>query len=169
MREWRAVALSTLLSVYLLVSLEWLFFVTKPSFLSILDWPRKCLVLGISALPFLLVSLAIVGLFGVLSYVVSQRTQEIGVRMALGAETTQVQKMVVAQGIRISVVGLVVGLLGATALTRLLQGLLFGTAPLDPLTFIAMSVLLLGVGLLASYLPARKAAAVDPVESMRME
>ena len=113
--------------------------------------------------------LGAVGLFGVLSYVVSQRTQEIGVRMALGAETTQVQKMVVAQGIRISVIGLVVGLLGSAALTRLLQGLLFGTAPLDPLTFVAMSVLLLAVGLLASYLPARKAAAVDPVESMRIE
>ncbi|MFG1691231.1 ABC transporter permease [Gemmatimonadota bacterium] len=125
------------------------------------------LALGVAA--FMALILGAVGLFGVLSYVVSQRTQEIGVRMALGAETTQVQKMVVVQGIRISVIGLAVGLVGAGALTRLLQGLLFGTAPLDPLTFVAMSVLLLGVGLLASYLPARKAAAVNPVESMRIE
>ncbi len=125
------------------------------------------LALGVASLMALI--LGAVGLFGVLSYVVSQRTQEIGVRMALGAETTQVERMVVAQGIRLSVIGLGVGLVGAAALTRLLQGLLFGTAPLDPLTFIAMSVLLLGVGLLASYLPARKAAAVDPVESMRIE
>jgi ABC-type antimicrobial peptide transport system permease subunit len=125
------------------------------------------LALGVAA--FMALVLGAVGLFGVLSYVVSQRTQEIGVRMALGAETTQVQKMVVAQGIRISVIGLGVGILGAAALTRLLQGLLFETTPLDPLTFAGMSVLLLGVGLLASYLPARRAGAVDPVESMRTE
>jgi len=113
--------------------------------------------------------LAAVGLYGVLSYVVSQRTQEIGVRMALGAQAGQVLSMVVASGTRLAVLGLLLGLVGAGVLTRLLRALLYGTEPLDPLTFAGMSVVLLGVGLLASYLPARRAACIDPAESMKME
>ena len=100
---------------------------------------------------------------------VSQRTQEIGVRMALGAQAGQVQGMVVASGAKLALLGLLVGMVGAGGLTRLLQGLLFGTEPLDIMTFTGMSVVLLGVGLLASYLPARRAASVDPVTSMRAE
>ena len=125
------------------------------------------LALGIAALMALI--LGAVGLYGVLSYVVSQRTQEIGVRMALGAETAQVQSMVVASGAKLAGLGLVAGLAGAAGLTRLLQGLLYGTEPLDPLTFAGTSLVLLAVGLTASYIPARRAAAVDPVESMRAE
>jgi ABC-type antimicrobial peptide transport system permease subunit len=101
--------------------------------------------------------------------VVSQRTQEIGVRLALGAQAGQVLSMVVASGTRLAVLGLLLGLVGAGVLTRLLRALLYGTEPLDPLTFAGMSVVLLGVGLLASYLPARRAARIDPAESMKME
>lgn len=134
---------------------------------SIVRLTFTALALGIAAVMALI--LGAVGLYGVLSYVVSQRKQEIGVRMALGARARQVQGLVVASGAKLAVLGLTVGIMGAWALTRLLQGLLFGTEPLDPITFAGMSALLLAVGLLASYLPARKAASVDPVESMRME
>jgi putative ABC transport system permease protein len=134
---------------------------------SILRLTFTALSLGIAALMALI--LGAVGLYGVLSYVVSQRTQEIGVRMALGAQRGQVQGMVVASGAKLAGLGLVLGVVGAGALTRLLQGLLYGTEPLDPVTFSGMSLLLLGVGLLASWLPARRAAGVDPAASMRME
>ena len=123
--------------------------------------------LGIAAL--LALVLGAVGLYGVLSYSVAQRTQEIGVRMALGAETGQVLGMIVREGARTQVVGLAVGLVGAAALTRVLQGLLFGVEALDPLTFVATSGILFGVGLLAAWLPARRAARLDPVTSMRTE
>jgi ABC-type antimicrobial peptide transport system permease subunit len=134
---------------------------------SVVQLSFTMLALGIAAAMALL--LGAIGLYGVLSYVVGQRKQEIGVRMALGARAGQVQGMVVASGAKLAAIGLVVGLAGAGALTRLLQGLLFGTEPLDPLTFSAMSAVLLLVGLAASWLPARRAAAVDPVESMRAE
>ena len=134
---------------------------------SVVQLSFTMLALGIAALMALL--LGAIGLYGVLSYVVSQRRQEIGVRMALGAPPGTVLKMVVVSGARIAGIGLCVGLLGSIALTRLLQGLLYGTEPLDPLTFGAMSLVLFVVGLLASYLPARRAAAVDPMESLRME
>ena len=89
--------------------------------------------------------------------------------MALGAAPATVLRMIVISGARIAVIGLGVGLVGSAALTRLLQSLLYGTEPLDPVTFVAMSLILFATGLLASYLPARKAAAVDPMESLRIE
>jgi predicted permease len=113
--------------------------------------------------------LGAIGLYGVLSYVVSQRTQEIGVRLALGAEPGTVQKMVVLQGTRIASAGIVIGVAGAVGLTRFLQGLLYDTEPLDPVAFVATSALLLCVGLLASYVPARRASLVDPMKSLRMD
>jgi len=125
------------------------------------------MALGVSA--FVALILGAVGLYGVLSYLVTQRTQEIGVRIALGAEASQVRSMVVKQGTRLAVVGIVVGLLGAAGLTRLLQGMLFDVQPMDPLTFGAMAGVMILVGMLASYLPARRASAVDPVYSMRSE
>ncbi len=134
---------------------------------SIVRLTFTALALGLAS--FMALILGAVGLYGVLSYVVNQRTQEIGVRMALGAQAGQVQGMVVASGAKLALIGLVLGMAGAGGLTRLLQGLLFGTQPLDPVTFGGMSVILLGVGLLASYLPARRAATVDPVSSMRAE
>jgi putative ABC transport system permease protein len=113
--------------------------------------------------------LGAVGLYGVLSYAVSLRTREIGVRLALGAPASQVMRSVVVRGAIISGLGMIVGLAGAVGLTRLLRGLLFETAPLDLTTFVAMPLLLLIVALVASYLPARKAASVSPLEAMRGE
>ena len=125
------------------------------------------LALGVAASMALL--LGAIGLYGVLSCVVSRRTREIGVRMAIGARAGQVSRMVLASGARLVVVGLALGIAGASALTRLLQGLLFGTSPLDPVTFSGISVMLLLVGLLASWFPARRAAGIDPARAIRME
>jgi predicted permease len=112
-------------------------------------------------------ALGAVGLYGVLSYAVSLRTREIGVRLALGAAPSAVMRSVVGSGAAIAALGLVVGLLGAAALTRFLRGLLYETAPLDVGTFVAMPLVLFVVALAASYLPARRAAAVSPLEAMR--
>ncbi|HAC04890.1 MAG TPA: hypothetical protein DCF71_03355 [Gemmatimonadetes bacterium] len=95
--------------------------------------------------------------------------REIGMRLALGAEPAQVRRMVVTQGAKLASVGMLGGLIASVGLTRLLQGLLYGTEPLDPGTFAAMATVMMLVGLLASYVPARRASAVDPLESMRME
>ncbi len=113
--------------------------------------------------------LGAVGLYGVLSHLVSQRTQEIGVRMALGATARKVQQMVVGQGVQIVVIGAVVGLLAALASTRVLASLLFGVEAIDPLLFAAMALFLVTVGLVASWVPARRASLVDPIEAMRGE
>jgi putative ABC transport system permease protein len=123
------------------------------------------LTLGITSL--LALILGAVGLYGVLSYVVAQRTREIGVRMALGAKAEQVRLMVVAQGARVVGAGVVLGIVAALASTRTLGSLLFGVAPLHAPTFAFMSLSMVLVGLLASYLPARKASNVDPIESLR--
>ncbi len=110
-----------------------------------------------------------VGLYGVLSYLVAQRTREIGVRMALGARTDQVRRMVVVQGARLVAAGVVIGVVVALASTRLLGSLLFGVHALDATTFLAMSGSMVAIGMLASYLPARRASNVDPIESLRGE
>ena len=107
------------------------------------------------------------GLYGVLSYVVAERTREIGVRMALGAQAEQVRGMVVAQGARLVGVGVALGLIAAVMATRALGSLLFGVQAFDLVTFLAMSATMVIVGLLASYIPARRASNVDPIESMR--
>ena len=125
------------------------------------------LTLGIAAVVALL--LGAIGLYGVLSYAVSLRTREIGVRLALGAPTSRVMRSVVGNGAAITGLGLVLGALGAAGLTRFLEGLLYETRPLDVTTFVTMSALLFAVALLASYLPARKAASVSPIEAMRGE
>jgi len=110
-----------------------------------------------------------VGLFGILSYSVAQRRQEIAVHMARGAEGRRIIGRVVGDGAKITALGVVVGLGGAMGLTRFLQGILFGVEAMDPLTYGGMAVALLVVAVVAAYLPARKAASVDPAESMRME
>jgi predicted permease len=124
------------------------------------------LTLGIAAALALL--LGAVGLYGVLSYVVAERTQEIGVRMALGAEAKRVRRMVVVQGVRVVVIGVLVGAAAAIGVTRSLGGLLYGVAAIDGTTFVAMAALMMLVGILASYLPARRASSVDPIQSLRM-
>lgn len=111
--------------------------------------------------------LGAIGLYGVLSYVVAQRTQEIGVRMALGAGASRVRRMVVLQGARVLALGILLGLGVSLLATRALSTLLFGVSPLDPWTFMATALAMTGVGLLASYLPAHRASRVDPVLSMR--
>ena len=111
--------------------------------------------------------LGAVGLYGVLSYVVAERTKEIGVRMALGAEAGQVRRMVVAQGAKVVAIGVVIGFAVALASTKALGSLLFDVAAFDLTTFVAMSLSMVLVGLLASYLPARRASSVDPMESLR--
>jgi len=132
---------------------------------SMVQFSFTMLTLGIAAVVALL--LGAVGLYSVLSYAVSLRTREIGVRLALGAAPGRVLRSVVSRGAAISLVGLAIGAVGAFGLTRLLRSMLFETAPLDPLTFAAMAAVLLLVALLASYLPARRAAAISPMESMR--
>jgi putative ABC transport system permease protein len=113
--------------------------------------------------------LAALGIYGVISYTVSQRTRELGIRIALGASRERVVRLVLGQGVWLTVAGVVVGLAAAFWLTRLIASLLFGVAAVDPLTFAGVAVLLLAVAVIASWLPARRAARVDPVIAMRIE
>ena len=113
--------------------------------------------------------LAVIGIYGVMSHLVSQGTRDIGLRMALGAERGRVRRMVMRQGVELTVAGVVLGLAGAAALTRLMASLLFGVTTTDTVTFSAVPVLLVGIALVASYLPARRATNVDPVVALRDE
>jgi ABC-type antimicrobial peptide transport system permease subunit len=113
--------------------------------------------------------LGAVGLYGVLSYVVSQRVREIAVRIALGAETRAVRRMVVWQGARVALLGVAIGVLVALGVTGVLKSLLFRVEEIDMTTFTAMSAVMLIVAMVASYIPAYRASAVDPVEALRGE
>jgi predicted permease len=113
--------------------------------------------------------LGIIGIYGVVAYTVSQRRREVGIRLALGAAPAAVRGMVLRQGVMLSAIGCAVGLAGAMALSRLMKSLLFGVTPLDPVTYAVMPVVLLMAAVVACYFPARRAAAVDPVETLRAE
>ena len=113
--------------------------------------------------------MAAVGVYGVLSYTVSQRQREMGIRLALGAEPRRLRRLMLTEGLRQASIGIGIGLAGAFALTRLMQTLLFGVTPTDPLTFAGVVVLLGTVAALACYIPARRATKVDPVAIMRAE
>ena len=132
---------------------------------SVVQFSFTMLTLGIAAAVALL--LGAIGLYSVLSYAVSLQTREIGVRLALGAPQSRVMRAIVARGAAICAIGVVIGGLGAFGLTRMLSGLLFETAPLDPLTFAGTAGAIVLVALLASYLPARRAAGISPLESMK--
>lgn len=133
-----------------------------------LQRPRFVLLLlgGFAGIALLL---AAIGLFGLMSYSVSQRTQELGVRLALGATGRDILMLVVGQGFTLTMIGLVAGLAGALALTRFLTGLLFEVSPTDPSAIAAVCAVLLGTSLLASYLPARRATKVQPITALRTE
>jgi len=113
--------------------------------------------------------LAAIGVYGIISYGVTQRVQEVGVRMALGAQTRDVLKLIIGQGLKLVLIGTMVGAAAAFATTRFISDLLYQVSATDPLTFGATSLLIAGVAFLACYVPARRAASVDPIEAIRTE
>ena len=113
--------------------------------------------------------LALIGIYGVMAFLVQTRIHEIGVRMALGATARDVFKLIVGRGMKLTIVGIVMGVGGAIALTRLMHSLLFNTSTTDPITFIAISLLLSLAAFVACYIPARRAAKVDPLVALRYE
>ena len=113
--------------------------------------------------------LAGLGIYGVISYMVGERTHEIGIRLALGAQRRNIMRMVLRQGLGLAIAGAAVGLVCAPIVSHLMAGLLYGVRPIDPLTFAVVSLLLIGVALLACYIPARRAVNVDPMVALRHE
>jgi ABC-type antimicrobial peptide transport system permease subunit len=113
--------------------------------------------------------LAGIGIYGVMAFSVTQRTREIGIRLALGASTRSIQTWLLRQGMKLTLIGVVLGLLGTLALVRVLRGLLFGIAPTDLVTYAGLTLLLALVALLACYIPARRATKVDPLIALRYE
>jgi ABC-type antimicrobial peptide transport system permease subunit len=124
-------------------------------------------MLGIAASVALL--LGVVGIYGVIAYIAAQRTREIGVRMALGAQASDVRRLFLGHGLKLVAAGLALGVAAALTLSRLMASLLFGVGPTDPVTYAAVSLLLGTVALVATWLPARRAARVDPVVALRTD
>ena len=137
--------------------------------LGIVLLPARLSALMLSVFAGLALLLASVGLYGIVSYAVSQRTHEMGIRMSLGADTGSVIRMLTGGGLRLVAIGGVIGLALALLVTRALSQMLFGIGAFDPLTFVAVPTLLAGVALLAAYIPARRASRIDPVSALRTE
>jgi ABC-type antimicrobial peptide transport system permease subunit len=142
---------------------------TMDDLLSRLVAQRRFSATLVAAFAVLALVLATIGAYGVTSYLVSQRTKEIGVRLALGADAAAVTRLVVFDGMRVGIVGLMTGIVGALATTRLASSLLYGVSPRDPATIIGVSAFLLLVVACANYLPARRAARVDPLVALRQD
>ena len=131
--------------------------------------PRRFVVALLGGFAAMAMLLAAIGLYGVISYSVTQRTQEIGIRIALGAQRGEVLGLVIRQGMQLAVIGLGIGLVLSLASSRLLQNQLFQISALDPPTFTVTALILIAAALLACYIPARRAMRVDPVDALRYE
>jgi putative ABC transport system permease protein len=130
---------------------------------------RRLSMILLAAFAVLALALSCVGIYGVISYLVGERTREIGVRMALGARRSDVLRLILGQGARMALLGLLPGIFLALGLTRLMRSQLFGVTPHDPLTFAAVAMVFVMVALAACYIPARRAARVDPMVALRYE
>jgi len=124
-------------------------------------------IVGLFALTALL--LAGMGIYGVISYIVSERTHEIGIRLALGAQRHRILQMILSEGLGLAIAGAAIGLVGAVIVAHLMAGVLYGVRPTDPATFVSVALLLIAVALLACYIPARRAIRVDPLVALRYE
>ena len=131
--------------------------------------PQRFVALLLSLFATLALIQALIGIYGVMSYAVTQRRQELGIRMALGARPGDILSLVLRRGMKLTLIGMALGLIGAVASTRLLRDMLFGIKPVDPLTFAAMTLLLMCISVVACFLPARRATKVDPMNVLRSE
>jgi putative ABC transport system permease protein len=131
--------------------------------------PERFVMILLTLFAAIALALAVIGLYGLLQYSTAQQTHDIGVRMALGAEHADIRWMVLRRGLKLTVVGIILGIAGTVALMRLLSSLLYDVTPTDPMTLVAVSFVLGGVALSACYLPARRAARIDPMKALRDE
>jgi len=129
---------------------------------------RRLLVMLLGSFALVALLLAVIGIYGIVAYSVARRTQEMGIRRALGAQQSDILRLLVGQGFRLAMAGVAVGIAGAFALTRLMTSLLFHVSATDPATFVAVALLFLLVALAASYIPARRATRIDPMAALRL-